>query len=353
MVKSTVDIYILTGFLGSGKSTLLAHLLRHELAQGRRIGVIMNELGEVSIDSSFVPEECPIRELLNGCICCSIQGELATQLHDMLHEQELDGVYIEATGVAHPMEIVDAVTNLAFAPLVNLRYIATTVDSRQWLERDRLKRPVRKLLEAQVTYADVILLNKADRVSEEQQQDVINSVEQLNAKARLFITTQAQIDPAELAGEGQKGSEAGSPNETTTGSTNGNTAGNEPRTEPRTTPSYTSSQTHTTAHVHDHLHLRSVTIPLNKPVDRDALESWLQTTPFTIHRAKGFLTLTGPASNLEAPSQLYLFQYSYGQASFTPYQTEKAYQPVLVLIGEDLHASNIQEELASTIFTDR
>lgn len=65
----------------------------------------MNELGQVSIDSSFVPGNTPLQELLNGCICCTIQGELTYKLYQMVDEYDLDCIYIEATGAAHPIEV--------------------------------------------------------------------------------------------------------------------------------------------------------------------------------------------------------------------------------------------------------
>lgn len=68
MDKPLTEVYVLTGFLGSGKSTLLTHLIEFDKKRGRRIGVLMNELGKVSIDSFFVPENTPLQELLNGCI---------------------------------------------------------------------------------------------------------------------------------------------------------------------------------------------------------------------------------------------------------------------------------------------
>ncbi|MBM4764719.1 hypothetical protein GNT69_20930 [Bacillus sp. B15-48] len=74
---------ILSGFLGSGKSTLLQDLIQFEKNRGRRIGVLMNELGEISIDSAVVPSDTPLKEMLNGCICCTIQGELSFQLNPL------------------------------------------------------------------------------------------------------------------------------------------------------------------------------------------------------------------------------------------------------------------------------
>ena len=77
------EIYILSGFLGSGKTTLLKQLLTEEKKQNRKIAVMMNELGKVSIDSDAVDEDIPLKELLDGCICCTIQDKLESQLQGL------------------------------------------------------------------------------------------------------------------------------------------------------------------------------------------------------------------------------------------------------------------------------
>lgn len=102
------ELIILTGFLGSGKSTWLTKLLQQEKLRGRKTAVLMNELGDYSVDTAIVGEDVPLQELLRGCICCTLKDEVEIQLLNlyMLHQPEV--IYIEATGVAHPMEIIDA-----------------------------------------------------------------------------------------------------------------------------------------------------------------------------------------------------------------------------------------------------
>ncbi|WP_054636596.1 GTP-binding protein [Thalassobacillus sp. C254] len=134
MNANSTEIFILSGFLGSGKSTLLRRFLHKEHENGRQIAVLMNELGEKSIDSSVVPASTPLKEMLNGCICCTINGQLSQQLNSLLTEYKLDAIYIEATGAAHPIEIIDACTHPLLAGKVEIKSVLTLVDVKQWKE---------------------------------------------------------------------------------------------------------------------------------------------------------------------------------------------------------------------------
>ncbi|MCX8003260.1 MAG: CobW-like GTP-binding protein, partial [Anoxybacillus mongoliensis] len=89
------DIYILSGFLGSGKTTLLKRLLQHEKEHGRKVAVVMNEIGQVSIDSHAVSEDAVLSELLSGCVCCTIQDQFEVELYSLIQKHELDVIYIE------------------------------------------------------------------------------------------------------------------------------------------------------------------------------------------------------------------------------------------------------------------
>ncbi|MEW9669587.1 GTP-binding protein [Ammoniphilus sp. 3BR4] len=299
-----VNLYILSGFLGSGKSTLLAKLLEREKSKGNKVGVIMNELGEFSIDSSFVPKGAPLRELLNGCICCSIQGELSLQLSQMLTEYELDSIYIEATGAAHPMEIIDACSHPSLAHRAHIQAVLSVVDAKQWEERESLKPKVRKLIEEQAKYADVLILNKADKVNLTDLQSIQDSLVRLNPKGMLVTTQYSSIEFGLLEQIQHDG-----------GATH-----------------------HTAAHVHHHLHLRTFAQKLEGPLDRLRFERWIKGLPGTIYRGKGFIQTT------ESPD-LFLYQFAYGESMFVPLRPERPIQPVLVIIGEDLHHEKMKKEL--------
>lgn len=265
----------------------------------------MNELGQVSIDSSFVPENTPLTELLNGCICCSIQGELTYRLHQMVEEYHLDCIYIEATGAAHPIEVLDACTHPSLVGQVKIKAMITVIDVKQWQDRQAMKASVKKLLEEQVKYADVLILNKMDTIVETDLESVCETIRTFNSTAFVLPATHAKIDPSVLI------------------SSEHLEIGQHQQPE---------------SHVHHHLHLRTFTEVLEEPLDRILFQEWLKTLPGRIYRGKGFIHLT------ESPG-IFLFQYAYGEPMFIRYRIDRPYEPVLVLIGEDLDHERMKREL--------
>ncbi|MFC0558914.1 CobW family GTP-binding protein [Halalkalibacter alkalisediminis] len=311
MENKPVEIFILSGFLGSGKSTLLKELIQLEKKVGRRIGVLMNELGDISIDSSIIPADIPLKEMLNGCICCTIQGELSLQLNSILEEYDLDAIYIEATGVAHPLEIMDACTHPKLANKVVMKAILTVVNAKQWHE-NRLSIKLKKLLAEQVKYADMILINKIDQVSQTELELIRESIGQVNAKAIISSVQFGKIHPSLLYGEGQQQME---------------------------TATKLLENDHHESHVHHHLHVRTFSVPVNQPIDRIQFTHWLERIQGQLYRAKGFIYLT------ETPG-LFLFNYAYGDLILERYPTEKPLQPVLVCIGENLERESIEQGIS-------
>ena len=89
------DIYVLSGFLGSGKTTLLKEILKKEKALGRKVAVLMNELGKISIDSNEIDGDIPLKELLGGCVCCTIQDEVEAQIQTLLVQEKPDVIYLK------------------------------------------------------------------------------------------------------------------------------------------------------------------------------------------------------------------------------------------------------------------
>ncbi|MBU8905347.1 CobW family GTP-binding protein [Desertibacillus haloalkaliphilus] len=307
MRQRAVDIFILSGFLGSGKSTLLKQLLQVEKRNERKIGVLMNELGEVSVDSSIIPNDTPLKEMLNGCICCTIQGELSLQLTSLLEEHDLDAIYIEATGVAHPLEVIDACTHPLLAGKVEIKAVITVINAIQWHE-GKMSIKLRKLMKKQAEYADLVLINKTDQVNESVIEMVKKNVQEVNQWARILPVMYANIDPSMLYSS-----------------------------ENRSTNRFLPQEVHDDSHIHKHLHLRTITVPMDRPIDRVQFVQLLKKMNRHLFRAKGFIQLK------ETPG-IFLFNYSYGEPMFE--RCEKHYEPILVFIGDDeLERSKIEKEL--------
>ncbi|PMC35158.1 cobalamin biosynthesis protein [Bacillus sp. UMB0899] len=296
-----VEVYILSGFLGAGKTTLLQNILSEEQLNNRKIAVIMNELGEVSIDSDVVPEETPLKELLNGCVCCTIQGQLEVQLENMLREYDLDAIYIETTGVAHPIEVLDACLSPLFADQLEVKAIITIVDAKRWQDRTSLSIQLRKLLMEQVEHADVVLLNKIDSLSENEKAMIISEIQSLNPIGKLFMTEFARIPLSSIQ-----------PNK------------------------INKKHQHNEAHVHNHLHLRSYVHTFSNPVDLEMFEQFLREMPDTIFRIKGYIRFSHSKES-------FLFQYSYGMPLYMKELMNR--KQTLVFIGENLDHSMLQKQL--------
>lgn len=303
-----VEVYILSGFLGAGKTTLLQNILSQEKQNQRKIAVIMNELGEVSIDSNAVDKDTPLKELLNGCVCCTIQGQLEVQLDNMLREYELDAIYIETTGVAHPIEVLDSCLSPIFAEKLSVQAIITIVDAMRWESRSNLSIQLRKLLLEQVQHADIILLNKTDQLSEMKKANLVAEIQALNSKSKLLMTEFASVPLAQL----------------------------KPMQKPL-------KRQHDQAHVHEHLHMRTYVHTFNKPVSLEQFEQFLKDMPDTIYRIKGYITFT----HSELP---FLFQYSYGMPLYMKEQMKR--KNTLVFIGENLNHQQLVADLKALELND-
>lgn len=302
------ELYILSGFLGSGKTTLLQHLLEAEQKAGRKIAVIMNELGKVSIDSDKIPKQTPLKELLDGCVCCSIQGQLEVQLHSMLQQYELDAIYIETTGVAHPIEVLDTCMSPLFADQLHINGIISLLDAKRWKDKSKLNKRLQKLLLEQIIHADVILLNKLDGLTEEEKASVLFEIQSYNSNSRVIMTEFAKVNPKDIK------------------NVNLSPKGKHEKTD-----------------VNETLHLKTFVYQFSKPISRSAFEDWLRQTPENIYRIKGYMKFT------DSPS-LFSFQYSYGVPLYLQEMMELPMN--LVFIGENINHEEMEKQLSKIEATE-
>jgi len=196
---------IITGFLGAGKTTLLNHIL--EANHGKKIAVIENEFGEVGIDEKLISSKSSVTEeniieMNNGCVCCTVRGDLIAGLKKLYKNtagkgKPLDGIIIETTGLADPAPVAQTFFADDFVQgHMSLDGILTVVDVKHVLEHLKEEKPEGIVNEAveQVAFADRILLNKLDLVSEEYADDVQDELRAINRTAQIRRTRNSEVD---------------------------------------------------------------------------------------------------------------------------------------------------------------
>lgn len=190
-----IPLTILTGFLGAGKTTLLRHILTAQ--HDYRIAVIMNEFGEISIDSHLVEDlvDDDIIEMKNGCVCCEISEDLVDGIGHLVSKKALgqidfECIVMETTGLANPGPIVQTLDEIRLKELVKLDGIITVVDA------CHMDKQLAQSTEAQnqIGMADVILLNKTDEIESSSLDVARNKIYQMNTQATIFDTRHCEID---------------------------------------------------------------------------------------------------------------------------------------------------------------
>ena len=339
-----IPVTVLTGYLGAGKTTLLNRILSE--THGKRYAVIVNEFGEIGIDNDLVvgaDEE--IFEMNNGCICCTVRGDLIRVMGGLMKRaRNFDGILIETTGLADPGPVAQTFfADPDVAVRAKLDSIVTVVDARHVPERLKDSQEAQE----QIAFADAILLNKTDLVSKEELENVERMIRRINAFAKIVPTERCNVPLDKILGLG--------------GFDLNRILTHEPDfLEPADHDHSEDCQDEQCDHsdhdhghhrAHDHEHdpsIMSLSLIADRPIDGAKFENWIGELRATkgpdLLRYKGILDVAGRDAKLAIQGVHMMMEGS----NLAAWKAGEKRQSRLVFIGRDLDAEALKKGFAST-----
>lgn len=316
--QEKVPVTLLTGYLGAGKTTLLNRILTYE--HGKKVAVIVNEFGDVGIDHQLIinaDEE--IFEMNNGCICCTVRGDLIRIIGNLMKRRDkFDHLVIETTGLADPAPVIQTFfMDEDVQAQTYLDSVVTVVDSKHiemhWEAEEA---------QEQIAFADVILLNKTDLVTDEDLNVLERRIRSMNALTQIYRTRDSELEMDALLGIGAFDLDRAL----------------------KIDPDFLNEL----AHEHDET-VGSVAIVEVGELDGEKLNAWLgkllREQGTNIFRMKGILTIAGESQRFVFQGVHMLFD---GRAD-RPWSPEETRKNELVFIGRNLDEAQLREDFRSCL----
>jgi G3E family GTPase len=314
-----LPVTIITGFLGSGKTTLVNHILANQ--NGLKTAVLVNEFGAIGIDGALIVSSGDdLVELSNGCICCTMNGDLMDAIFRVLERPDpMDYLVVETTGLADPLPVALAFLGSEFRESTRLDSILTLADAENF-SLDHFASPAAR---NQLLHGDIVLLNKCDLVAPEQVQKVESKIRAVKEDARILRTTRSQVPLPLILSVGLFESDRVASAQRRAGDGGG--------------------------HHHTHLNadgFTAVSFVGDRPFDLGRFQHFLDELPGDIFRAKGILWIA-------ESEQRYVFHLTGRRFSLEegPWQGPRRTQ--LVLIGKALDHEGLRRQLQDCLEPDR